>query len=174
MNTYQLNLRYFSNYTFQMIVFLPLSALGILLGIMLSVRNSALACGLDIVAFSIKPTYVCLLAVNLIPVIILVCLLASSLKLLCCLWILLYSIYYGFAGMLFFLAFGSGAWLIRFLACFSSSVTTVLMWWLLIRNINLHHANLPKDICLSITIVFAITITDFRIIVPFLSNMLVQ
>ena len=173
-NTRQIKLRLFSEHNFQALVSLLLSVSGFFLGIVLSVYNTSLASGIDTSIFYITPTYAYLLTVNVIPIVVLVCFLAFSLTPFCYLLVLLHSVCHSFIGMLFYLSFGDGAWLIRFLLCFSSYATTVFMWWLLLRNVGSVRANLLQDPCFSLIIICATTVVDFKIIIPFLSSIFVQ
>ncbi len=168
MNTYRFRLRFFSTRH----LLLLLSALGLLLGILLSVSSSRLISEINVAAFCAIPTYFSLLIINVIPIVILACLLAFSLKAFCYPFILLYSVCRGFVGMFFCVAFGSGAWLARFLIWFSSYITAVLIWRLLLRNLNQTHSNLRKDTCVSLLIVCGVTVIDFVCIAPLISNVI--
>ena len=174
MNTHWFRLRSFSVCNFRTTIYIILSMLGIFLGIVLSVCNSHLATKMDISVFCAMPTYSCLLAVNVIPIAVLACLLAFSLTTLCFPLVLHYSVSRGFTGMLFYLSYDNGACLIRFLLCFSGYTTTVLLWWLLLRNMNRIRTRLLKDTCLSLVVVCVVTVIDFKVIAPFLSSMFLQ
>ena len=76
-----------------------------------------------------------------------------------------------FTGVLLFLEFGSGAWLIRFLLLFSSGCVSVLLWWLLLRNITDSGARLTKDFWFVSVILSAVSVLDIFAITPFLSQL---
>lgn len=174
MNTHQPGLRVFSGNRVHIPVLVLLTWLGLSVGMAFSVCNSHLTSGISTSAFCVIPTYGCLLAVNVIPIAVLTCFLAFSLTAFCYPFVFLYSVSRGFVGMSFYLALGAGAWLIRLLLCFSGYITSVLMWWLLLRCLKENRRNLPKDACLAFIIICLTTVADFKLIAPFLSGIFAQ
>ena len=169
-----MNIRYFKpqllfENQFYLLAFIMLSILGFVAGILLSAWSAFLDSGVDVSTICAIPAYGYLLAVNAIPIIIVIGLLFFSLSAFCYPFVFLYSACRGFVGMTFCTAFGNGAWLIRFFLWFSSYATAVLIWWLLFRNFQTR-TSLRKDSCVSLVIILAITVFDFRIVAPFLSS----
>ena len=111
------------------------------------------------------------LLVGVLPIAILATAIKYSLFWAACPLILLTGIWRGYCGMLIFIAFYHGAWLLRSLFLFSAGIEAVLIWFLLIRNYTTTGQTFKQDLRL-IAVVYLITFAiDQLFISPFLSDL---
>ena len=81
------------------------------------------------------------------------------------------AVCHGFCGILIYLAQGSSSWLLRPMILFSASCTSVLMWWLLIRNSKEKCLSLGADIRLAGVLSCFIFVIDLFVISPLLTDL---
>ena len=81
------------------------------------------------------------------------------------------AVCHGFCGILIYLAQGNCSWLLRPMILFTSSCTSVLMWWLLIRNCKGRRAHFGADIRLAGILFCCIFVVDLFVISPLLTDL---
>ena len=112
-----------------------------------------------------------LVLVCLLPIVIVVIALFARLFFLAYPVVFLMAFSRGFSGFLVCMEQGSGAWLIRPMFLFSAGCTSVILWWLLIRNCNGRRLNFRKDIAIAIASLFVVNTIDLCFISPFLAGL---
>lgn len=145
-------------------------ALGILLGVAIPVINREEYMVL-ITAAKLRPNLFFLFLSNAIPLIALIALITVRRYGFIYVILLLYGTLRGYCGMYVTFAFGSGGWLVRCLLLFSSSLVSVVMWWLILSSFDRKHRNLQL-ICCSVLSVCCVTLFDYFIISPFLMGII--
>lgn len=142
---------------------------GMLLGIYLA-RFCGSSRYILLSACATKPSAFLLLLVSVLPVVLLLLILRSRLLALSYPLIFLWSLSYGFSGMLVFHAIGEGAWLIRPLLLFSSNGISVILWWLSIRHFNALKRSFTKDMILVGFLLLVLLLLDTLCISNYLSH----
>ena len=120
----------------------------------------------------IKPSMFHLTIVNLLPVIMTVFFLFIF-PALCYPLLFLYSFFRGYCGLFTCFLFGDSAWLIRKFLLFSSGLTSLYIWLLIFWYQKGRVTGVRRICCLSILAVFLITVIDFFVISPFLSDLII-
>ena len=140
--------------------------LGILFGILVVIITN------DIYAVAnasvrLRPNLAILYIINILPLAVLVALIAVRQYGLVYLLLFLYGLFRGFCGMCIILAFAASSWLVRCLHLFSSSLVSLLMWWLIYSYTNCRHGR-SKLIYISALLVSIVKFLDYFIISPIL------
>ena len=114
-----------------------------------------------------------LLLLTVIGLPLAVCLVSVKLQMYLLQYLVLFfiSLCRGISGMLCFICFGSGSWLIRSLLLFSISTASVLMWWLLLRHSRGVRSSFRRDTYITVAILCAIVLLDSILIAPYLSSL---
>lgn len=154
-------------------IWLPASlwVTGLCIGVILAVSHADNSKALLDSILSETPSSILMLAKTALPIVCCGFAIGCSAFALVYPLVLLEATSFGFCAILLFEVFGSGAWLIRLLCLFSSSISCVLMWWLLFRHSKSKAQSFSKDIRLACALSFLITIVDFFIITPFLADL---
>ena len=111
------------------------------------------------------------LLVGVLPIAILAMAIKYSLFWVACPLNLLTGMCRGYCGMLIFIAFRHGTWLLRTLFLFSSGIGSVLVWFLLIRNYTTAGQTFKQDLRLVAVVYLIIFAIDQLLISPFLSDL---
>ena len=152
-------------------LWLLLWCIAVIVGILTATQSETVAVPLLLSVVSSRASFVSLLMISEIPVLITYLAFNRSQTLLLCFLILLTGISKGFVGMLIYLVYGSGAWLLRFLLLFTSSCSELLIWWLLMK----HHKQMKQCSCQNCTFVAIlmcfVSAFDAFVILPFISGL---
>ena len=170
MNSFKLRLRFFLSCNLNPLLLILVWLSGILLGIIIAYNNAHLFSGLDYIALFTIPSVFCLLVANLIPIILLYFFLKFSLCLLCYPLLFFNGVCIACCGIGLYYLFADSAWLIRIFLMFSNSIAAVFFWFLLFRNISGLRVYLQNDLYLSLVSISVISVVDFYLIAPFISE----
>ena len=145
---------------------------GLSFGLVLaSLTNSTLSFSeFSFVAYPASPF--CFLIISFLPY--LACVLALRLNRFFLIYLLFFVFAFSqaFTSMFLFYYIGNGAWVIRLLFLFSSVVSSVLMWWLVLRFCFAKVFSLSKDVLLTANCLLLSCIFELSVISPFVTNFL--
>ena len=78
----------------------------------------------------------------------------------------------GFSGMFLFQLLGDGAWLVRLGYLYSASLSSVLIWWLLLKYLSSDNHLFVSNVYLAAALLFVFCFFDSVAIVPFMEDLL--
>ena len=167
MNFHKINLRKWMSKDLK-ILYLALSAVtGWLSGIAFALSSFYLFQDFDFTVFTERPSFVCLLAVNLLPLIMFYLLRKFSLDWFCYPLVFLLSLSVGFSGLGLSCVFHNSAWLIRLCLLTSCSVSSLFIWIFLLLYKKGSYRPVLKDVCIFSVPILFITVFDEFWIIPF-------
>ena len=160
-----------ASYQFRICSLIFAWGIGLLVGMVLAIRNFAISVDSFFTAFITQPSLAQLLLAIGLPIVFVCLTLQFSVFYLSCLPVFITALCRGFCGMAIVLALGNRAWLIRLLFLFSSSCGSTLIWWLLLRHCQSRRTSFIKDVCAAGVLVCGIIAVELIVISPFLSQL---
>lgn len=155
----------------RIISLLLLWIIGLIFGAYLAFSYSAFALQTFRCALSVRPASLSILLVSIFPVAITALALWYPAFFPCFLLILFEGFCRGFCGMIVAIATTHSAWLLRSLFMFGSSLTSVLVWLLLLRFCNSKGTNFAKNVFYSLALSCLIAAIDIFFISPLLADL---
>ena len=156
---------------FRVCLLIFLWLLGLIAGFWLAVNASATCHQFFVAAIATRPSKFGLLLIAVAPILLSAVGIYSDFFLINCVTVSLGSICRGFCGFLFFLFFGTGAWVLRITFMFVSTISSVLMWWMLFKYCIYGKSNILKMVCSAAIALLLFIVVDLFLISPFLFNL---
>lgn len=142
---------------------------GLLSGMLLCAVGADRYSDIFLTAIVSRPAPLSLVLVSAIPVVLIIFSLITPLYAISYLTVFLFAFLHGFSGFLPAVCNIGGAWLLRPMFLFSASLTSVLMWWLLLSSRN--QARLRTDILLISILLCVVFLVDLFVVSPFLGDL---
>ena len=173
--TFLLNLKsYIHKNVIRLLILLTLWLLGLITGVVFDFNFSYAGRYLLVDALWRQSSWIVTFVVFWLPVVFCVVLIYYDFFLVNCALVLVNAVCRAFCGYLVFLCFGSGAWLIRSCFFFSSSISSVLQWWLILKSLFFAKRAFFKDILIASVSLLLFTLLDHFLISPFLLRLLMN
>ena len=143
-------------------------ACGLLLGALIAILFSTDSVIILQTAILTSAPFLLVIFINALPIVLISYCISRKMHYLSYLLIFMEAICLSFCGIIPVFVFNDSAWLIRCLFHFSGSCTSVLMWWLIYRNIQCREEHLHQDIIFASILILIISVIDVFYISPFL------
>ena len=148
--------------------------LGFLSGLLIAVNGNSAFFSLMRAAASCRVSIVGLWIVTLLPFLLSVIAIYFSRPYLIPVISFIHAFTFGYCVCGIAVAFGSAGWLVRWLMLFSAGCSSPIIYWFWLRHISGTAKSLWTDFALCAVVILFITSLDYRIISPFLANLIIH